>query len=109
MSRHNQMIAKYQEEIVAKKLRAKKDELAREKARYQKFKKNKKGSHRSSRQQPEYTRYEDLPPPNPEERERFMERLDDLVGNMMAEEIEEKAQAKQAYFDWLLHFAEDWP
>ena len=38
-----------------------------------------------------------------------MERLDDLVGNMMAEEIEEKAQAKQAYFDWLLQFAEDWP
>ena len=109
MSRHNQIIAKYQEEIVAKKIQAKKDELAREKERYQKSKKNKKRSNRTSRQQPEYTRYEDIPPPNPEERERFMERLDTLVGNMMAEEIEEKAQARQAYFDWLLQFADDWP
>jgi len=29
-----------------------------------------------------YTRYEDLPPPNPEERRRFLERLDHLVSQI---------------------------
>ena len=45
MSRHNQMIAKYQEEIVAKKLQAKKDELAREKKRDIKNSKRTKQAH----------------------------------------------------------------
>lgn len=115
MSRHNVhniYIGKYQEEIVEKKLQAKKDEHAKEKERFQraqKNKRNKKKSARSSGRPLQYTNYEDLPPPNPEERERFLERLDSLVGNLMEEEIEEKAQAKQIYFDWLLQFADDWP
>lgn len=29
-----------------------------------------------------YTRYEDLPPPNPEDRRRFLERLDHLVAEI---------------------------
>ncbi len=112
MSRHNIptiYLDKFQEDIVAKKLQAKKDDLAREKERFQKTRKNKKKPNRSAGRQPQYTAYEDLPPPNPEERERFLERLDNMVGNLMAEENEEKAQAKQAYFNWLLQFEEDWP
>ena len=103
---HNIYIGNFQEEIVGKKLQAKKDAHAKEKERFQK---SRKKSKRSAPRQPQYTAYEDLPPPNPEERERFLERLDDMVGAMMIEEIEEKAQAKQAYFDWLLQFADDWP
>jgi len=103
---HNIYIGNFQEEIVGKKLQAKKDAHAKEKERYQK---SRKKSKRSNPRQPQYTAYEDLPPPNPEERERFLERLDDMVGAMMIEEIEEKAQAKQAYFDWLLQFSDDWP
>lgn len=58
---------------------------------------------------PQYTRYEDLPPPNPEERERFLERLSELVGCSMDDAVREHEENRQAYFDWLLQFADDWP
>lgn len=59
--------------------------------------------------QPQYTRYEDLPPPNPEERERFLERLNELVGCTTDDAVREHEENRQAYFDWLMQFADDWP
>ena len=51
---------------------------------------------------PQYTRYEDLPPPSPEEQDRFYKRLEKTIGS-----IEEESWRKKR--DWYLQFVDDWP
>ncbi len=51
---------------------------------------------------PPFTRYEDLPPPSPEEQDRFYERLEKTIGD-----IERQALRKKR--DWYLQFVDDWP
>ncbi len=51
---------------------------------------------------PHFTRYEDLPPPSPEEQDRFYERLEKTIGD-----IERQALRKKR--DWYLQFVDDWP
>ncbi len=51
---------------------------------------------------PHFTCYEDLPPPSPEEQDRFYERLEKTIGD-----IERQALRKKR--DWYLQFTDDWP
>ncbi len=51
---------------------------------------------------PHFTRYEDLPPPSPEEQDRFYERLEKTIGD-----IEEQALRKKR--ERYLQFVDDWP
>lgn len=39
---------------------------------------------------PKYTRYEDMPPPTPEDEARFLERFKDLISRFDDEELEER-------------------
>jgi len=47
---------------------------------------------------PQYTRYEDLPPPSPEEQDRFYERLETTIGRMEVMSLEELREWEDSEF-----------
>ena len=51
---------------------------------------------------PQYTAYEDLPPPSPEDREKLIKRLRDLYDRINAHE-------DRKHREWLLSMADKWP